>query len=97
MHTHMSPPLRACRLRSGVRVLMQIFRPIQAASFAVQAYPFLPDILSLVGLLADEASEPPRQSMAADNTALHAVKEEPDAQPAPSAVVHKGPALVPAS
>ena len=49
---------------------------MQSASFAVQAYPFSPDMLAVLGVLAEEAGEPPiEQLLKADMTALHTGKE----------------------
>lgn len=82
----------------GTVVPVQILRPLQCASFVVQAYPYLPDTLAMLGILAEEAGEPPiRQLMAADNAALHPAKGEQEAPPAVPLVMDGNPVLVPAS
>jgi hypothetical protein len=44
----------------------QIFTPMQYARFVVQAYPFLPDMLAVIMVLAEDAGEPStRELMAA--------------------------------
>lgn len=40
-------------------VPVQVLQPLQSASFAVQAYPFTPDMLAVLGILAEEAGDPP--------------------------------------
>ena len=36
----------------------QILKPIQLARFAVQSFPFLPDMLAMIMVLAEDAGEP---------------------------------------
>ena len=66
----------------------QILQPVQVASFAVQAYPYFPDLLALLALLAEGQGEQANsQFTAADRTAWHPVEDEQEAGPAP-AVLH---------
>ncbi len=51
-------------------VCVQILRPAQVGTLLVQAYPFHPDVLAVLALVAEEAGEPPvEQLLAAGITA----------------------------
>ncbi len=56
-------------------VCAQILQPVQGGSLIVQAYPFPPDLLSVIARLAEEAGEPPARDImkaAAQQTAASA-------------------------
>lgn len=41
----------------------QILRPVQSGRLIVQAYPYPPDLLSVIARLAEVAKEPPAQEI----------------------------------
>lgn len=43
----------------------QIFTPLQYARFVVHSYPFLPDMLAVIMVLAEDAGEPSTQELMA--------------------------------
>ena len=48
----------AAYLLSSVTRIVQVLQPIQAAKLLVQAFPFPPDLLSVISTLVEEAGEP---------------------------------------
>ena len=48
---------------------MQVIDPVQAAKLIVQAFPFPPDLLSVISCLVEEAGEPPAGDLLAKRPA----------------------------